>query len=136
MTYKLTPLNIYSEIKSKPMRCIKYNWSGGNLKDGISFEIYCKRCEWRIDEECGYREYKTEISKGVYGDDYYIQFCCAECGELIQLVNGISYIFHHNLVSELHECKHCGTPHRYIRKHDGEDLMYTFAIPIKKVTHD
>jgi hypothetical protein len=135
MKTKLIPLNMYSEMKSKPKRCISHNWSDcgfdSPLKDGISFEKRCKDCEWRVDERCGYKEYTTEIAKGDLGDDsYYLQFCCAECGELIQLITSISYIFH-DLCSHIQECEHCGTPHRYIDD-DGE-LMYTFGVPVVRV---
>jgi hypothetical protein len=80
----------------------------------------------------GYIKCKVEVAAGNYEegdkDYFYVQFCCGRCGELIQLVERISYIYY-NLSRDTHYCKHCKTPHRYL---SNENEKYIFAIPVKE----
>lgn len=128
------PLNLHQVTMAKPEKCIKhyYNTIRGNSEEPV--DRFCKQCDYFHGYQCVYKKYTVEITYGTYEpsgrcdrEDHYVQFCCAKCGELIQLLDSISYIYH-NLSQDIHYCKYCKTAHKCLT-HD--DDVYTFAIPVK-----
>jgi len=125
-------LNLHNVITAKPDKCLfHYYYECGGRKRAEPFEKHCKDCEFRVDESCAYKKYIVEGASGNYdGSDeelHYVQWCCAECGELIKMADSISYIYH-DLTLKLHVCQNCKTAHKCL---EYEDDIYTFAVPLK-----
>ena len=124
------PLKKHMVEMVTPRKCLLgyYNFIHSNLS--APFDKYCKPCEYIVKDNCKYKIYITELATGNYIEDdrdyHYIQFCCAGCGELIELRDKISYIYH-DLVTKVQYCKRCKTPHRCL---DYENNIGTFAVPV------
>jgi hypothetical protein len=131
----IIPLHPHLVNMVTPEKCLynRYNkWAGLPSDRSAPFDKYCKDCEYRINEACVYTQHTVEIAKGNYIEDekewHYVQFCCANCGELIKLRDSISYIYD-TLHTRPQYCEHCKTPHVCIRY---ENDTYTFAVPVKE----
>lgn len=130
------PLNKYSVEMVRPKQCIR-GLDSSLFKKDMPYE-YCSDCDFRRQELCVYEEYVVQAAEGNIEPEegererYYIQWCCANCGEIIQLIDRSSYLYHH-LVHDEHVCKHCKTVHIHIDNIDGVDHTYKFAVPVGKI---
>jgi predicted RNA-binding Zn-ribbon protein involved in translation (DUF1610 family) len=129
------PLNLHEVTMAKPDKCILNYYKGiRSPQDAEPYIRYCEDCVYCHGDQCVYKKYTVEITYGNYEpsdrcdrEDHYVQFCCGNCGEIIQLLDSISYIYH-NLSQHLLHCKYCNTAHRCL---SNEKDVYTFAIPVK-----
>jgi hypothetical protein len=131
------PLNLHEVVMAKPDKCLKGWYDNFLVSENVQpFDRYCKVCEYRIGEDCVYREHTVEIAHGdfEYNDSecHYVQFNCGHCGELIKVRDKVSWIYY-NFEHETHTCKHCNTAHRVLR---STDYVYTFAVPVKVMVNE
>lgn len=138
----IIPLNPYMATMVKPEYCIRGN-TGYVHGEGFRAER-CTGCQFLMMDvlstgmTCVYKEYEVIAATGshvVFDKDWlFLQWCCANCGELLCEDNYISYVFE-DLHRNQHVCKHCGTIHIHLRTinndfYKGESLL-VFAVPVK-----
>lgn len=99
------PLNRYALEMVKPDKCIRRSHMYNNEAD------ICDECFLCIGNFCVYDTVEVEYASGFYETDsdkkrknYYEQFCCPKCGEIIG--QDSYYIIDWN--NDI-QCKHCGS---------------------------
>lgn len=118
-------------------------------------EHACKKCFFFGGDTgstyypCTYREYITEATHGEIEKEnersnYWKQFKCAGCGELVQGEVGTHHwSCYHFEYRETYKCEKCGTPHVFIKDIETEyskdnpdkSWIVMFAVPLSDLIH-